>query len=148
VPPGHVPGWLRIHLGLAVGRCHGQRVLAAGVGARVSEEGERDRVVNNYWRAWDRLPRRSIEDHPRDEARRQIGNFIEIYLSIPVEECIKRDVKGLYKKALAGEIQQFTGISDPYEPPENAEIVVPTHEETIEDSVSRILRRLEEMGHL
>ena len=61
---------------------------------------------------------------------------------------MERDPKGLYKKALAGEIKGFTGIDDPYEEPEKAEIVVETAEETIEESVAKILRTLELMGHI
>jgi len=84
----------------------------------------------------------------RARSRAEIGNFIEIYCDCPLETCIKRDVKGLYNKALKGEIENFTGISDPYEPPENPEIVVHTDRETIEESTAIILRRLIELGYL
>jgi adenylyl-sulfate kinase len=84
----------------------------------------------------------------RDENRRLIESdgtpFIEIYAKCPLEVLIERDPKGLYKKALAGEIQAFTGISDPYEPPENPEIVVETDKETVEESVRKILTYLHE----
>lgn len=80
----------------------------------------------------------------RDEIRKQATNFIEVYVSCPLEECIRRDVKGLYKKALAGEIQNFTGVSDPYEPPENPEIVVHTDQESIDESLDKILAYLQE----
>jgi adenylyl-sulfate kinase len=79
----------------------------------------------------------------RDEVRSKTQNFIEVYVATPLEICIERDVKGMYKKALAGELQQFTGISDPYEPPEHPEIVIDTQTETPEDSANRILRELE-----
>ena len=81
----------------------------------------------------------------RDELRKRIPNFIEIHMSCPVEILIKRDVKGLYKKALAGEIKQFTGISDPYESPVAPEVTIDSSSETIESSVTKILRRLEEL---
>lgn len=84
----------------------------------------------------------------RDYIRRVIGQFVEIYVKTSVEECEKRDVKGLYKKARAGEIQGFTGINDPYEEPLNAEIVCETAGETPEQSAEKILRRLEALGYL
>ena len=84
----------------------------------------------------------------RDDVRDMIGDFVEIFVDCPLEECIKRDVKGLYKKALAGEIQSFTGISDPYEPPTEAELVVKTGEEEPQESLQRILEKLEELGYL
>src|ERR1700678_4451841 len=59
----------------------------------------------------------------RDAPRRLIGDFVEVHVAPPLDECIKRDVKGLYKKALSGEIQQFTGVRDPYEEPLAAELV-------------------------
>jgi adenylyl-sulfate kinase len=84
----------------------------------------------------------------RDEVRAKTTNFVEIYVECPLETLIERDVKGLYKKALAGEIAQFTGVSDPYEPPVRPEVVVRTHEETVEESVGKILAALEAQGHL
>ena len=81
----------------------------------------------------------------RDEARAQMdGRFIEAYVKASVEECERRDVKGLYAKARAGEIKEFTGVSDPYEPPENAEIVLETEEQTPEESAAAIIAYLEE----
>ncbi len=76
------------------------------------------------------------------------GDFIEVYVECPLDVCAERDVKGLYEMAFAGEIENFTGVSDPYEPPENAEIVCNTAEETVEDSVAHILGYLEERGYL
>ena len=84
----------------------------------------------------------------RDENREMIGRFVEVFCKAPVEKLIERDVKGLYKKALAGEIKGFTGIDDPYEEPEKAEIVVETTKETVEESVKKILHTLEVMGYL
>jgi len=79
----------------------------------------------------------------RDQVRARIGDFIEVYLDCPLDECIRRDVKGLYKKALAGEIREFTGVSDPYEPPVAAEITIETALEEPEQSVAHILSWLE-----
>lgn len=78
----------------------------------------------------------------RDEARAEIANFVEVFVSCPVEVCIQRDVKGLYKKALAGEIKGFTGIDDPYEEPLNPELVVHTDHESEQESIGRILDTL------
>jgi adenylyl-sulfate kinase len=83
----------------------------------------------------------------RDEVRESIGRrYVEVYLEAPVEELIKRDVKGMYKKALAGEIKNFTGIDDPYEPPEKPEVHVKTAEETVEESTNKIVYTLELLG--
>ncbi|HEX8186381.1 MAG TPA: adenylyl-sulfate kinase [Blastocatellia bacterium] len=82
----------------------------------------------------------------RDEVRRYIGSFVEIYVRCPLEVLAERDVKGLYKKALAGEIKNFTGVDDPYEEPLAAEVVVETDSETPEQSVARIITKLEEMS--
>ncbi len=84
----------------------------------------------------------------RNELRQEIENFVEVYVKCTVEECIERDVKGMYKKALAGEIQNFTGISDPYEEPENPEIVIETDKETPEESAQKVLSTLEELGYI
>jgi len=74
--------------------------------------------------------------------RKQCNQFIEVYLSTPLEECEKRDPKGLYKKARKGEITQFTGIDDPYEPPENPEIEIDTSKQSPEETLKIILRYL------
>jgi adenylylsulfate kinase len=84
----------------------------------------------------------------RAEARREIGHFVEVYVQCPLEVCIARDVKGLYAKALRGEIGQFTGVSDPYEAPLDPEVVVETDRQHPEESMAVILRRLEELGYL
>jgi adenylyl-sulfate kinase len=81
----------------------------------------------------------------RDELRGRIPNFVEIHMNCPVEVLIKRDVKGLYRKALAGEIKQFTGISDPYESPVAPELTIDSSSESIESSAAKILRYLEEL---
>lgn len=84
----------------------------------------------------------------RDEVRAMIGRFIEVYADCPLEVCMARDVKGLYRKAVAGEIPQFTGVSDPYEPPAAAEVVVHTDRETPEESTQSIVSRLEAAGYI
>lgn len=84
----------------------------------------------------------------RDQVRQRVGDFMEVYANAPVEVCEERDVKGLYKKARSGEIKNFTGISDPYEEPLNAEVVCETHKETLEESVNKVMAKLEELGYL
>ncbi len=84
----------------------------------------------------------------RARVRAMLPRFVEVYVTAPLEELIRRDPKGLYQKALAGEIPNFTGISDPYEPPLNPEVVCRTHEETVEESVGKILAYLENRGWL
>ncbi len=84
----------------------------------------------------------------RDEVRSQIERFVEVYVECPLEVLTERDVKGLYKKALAGEIRNFTGVSDPYEPPENPEVVVNSATESPEESLSKILTTLEVLGYV
>jgi adenylylsulfate kinase len=78
----------------------------------------------------------------------EFGRFVEIYVEASVEECARRDVKGLYEKAFAGEIKEFTGVSDPYEAPTSAELVVNTEEDSPEQSAERVLEKLEELGLL
>jgi adenylylsulfate kinase len=81
----------------------------------------------------------------RDEARAKMnGRFIEIYTKAPLEVCEERDVKGLYAKARAGEIKEFTGISDPYEPPESPEILIETDKQSPDESAQQILDYLED----
>jgi len=84
----------------------------------------------------------------RAYARREIGHFIEVYTKCPLEICIQRDVKGMYERAMRGEIKEFTGISDPYEEPINPEILLETDKETLEESAAKVIRRLEELGYL
>ena len=82
----------------------------------------------------------------REEIRSRIDNFVEVYVECPIEVLAARDVKGLYKKAIAGEIQQFTGITDPYEPPLQPEVVVNSSRETPQESAARIWATLEHLG--
>ena len=84
----------------------------------------------------------------RAKSRQEIGEFIEVYVECPLEVCAERDVKGLYTKAFAGEIENFTGVSDPYEPPQNPEIVCHTAEETPERSAAKVIDYLEKHGYI
>jgi len=84
----------------------------------------------------------------RDQNRKEITDFVEVYCKCPVQVCIERDVKGLYRKALAGEIKNYTGIDDPYEEPLNPEVILETDRETAEESVGKIMTRLENLGYL
>ncbi len=84
----------------------------------------------------------------REWARKEIGNFVEIYVKCPIEVCRQRDVKGLYKLVDEGKIKNFTGVDDPYEEPEHPELVIETSKETIEESVNRIFDKLVELGYL
>lgn len=91
-------------------------------------------------------PYREARDEVRRAAAGQGLPFLEVYAQAPLEVLIERDVKGLYKKALAGEIANFTGVSDPYEPPERPEVTVHTATESVEQSVARILEALHGVG--
>ncbi len=84
----------------------------------------------------------------RDEVRSQIPQFVEVYMECPLDVLIARDVKGLYKKALAGEIPSFTGISDPYEPPPAPEVTIRSDRETPDEGVEKVWRVLAERGLL
>lgn len=84
----------------------------------------------------------------RDFNRRLIGNFVEVYVKCAIDECEKRDVKGLYKKARAGELKGFTGVDDPYEEPLHAEVVCETDKESAEESADKVIQKLEELGYL
>jgi len=77
-----------------------------------------------------------------------VGNFVEVYVATSLEECARRDVKGLYAKAFAGEIKEFTGVSDPYEAPDHAEVVVETEGRTPEESAAVVLAKLQELDLL
>jgi adenylyl-sulfate kinase len=84
----------------------------------------------------------------RDEVRAGVGNFVEVYVSCSIEELTRRDVKGLYEKALKGEIKNFTGVSDPYEAPLNADVVVDSEKEDLTESVAKVMSRLESLGYV
>jgi adenylylsulfate kinase len=84
----------------------------------------------------------------RDQVRRRIVDFVEVFVDAPLEVCAERDVKGLYKKAFAGEIEQFTGVSDPYEPPHAPDLVLKTDEEAPEESARKVIEKLEFFGYV
>ncbi|MCF6155048.1 MAG: adenylyl-sulfate kinase [Candidatus Brocadia sp.] len=84
----------------------------------------------------------------RENARKEIGNFVEVYTKCPTEVCAQRDVEGMHQKALKGEIQDFPGASDPYEEPLKPDLVVETDKETAEESTNKIINKLIELGYL
>lgn len=84
----------------------------------------------------------------REEVREKIGNFVEVFVNAPLATCEERDVKGLYKKARAGEIKMFTGVSDPYEAPLTPEIECRTDLEDLDESVNKVLDSLKSLGYL
>ena len=84
----------------------------------------------------------------RDEVRGATDNFVEVYTDCPLETLVKRDVKGLYKKALAGEIKNFTGVSDPYEAPDSPEVRLDSSQQTAEESTDLVWQYLIEVGLL
>ena len=84
----------------------------------------------------------------RDRNRELIGDFVEVYVDASLEEVTRRDVKGLYEKAIAGEIPNFTGVSDPYEPPENPELVIDTERCSPEEACGMVIDKLAELGYL
>lgn len=82
----------------------------------------------------------------RAESRVKIGSYLEVFVDAPIEVCIRRDIKGMYKKALAGEIKDFTGVDDPYEEPGEPDLVLKTHQETIDESAAKVIAKLSELG--
>lgn len=84
----------------------------------------------------------------REEVKRGIANFVEVFVECPLDVLVSRDVKGLYRKALAGEVGHFTGISDPYEVPLNPCVVVHSDRETVEESVDKIWLELQRRGYI
>jgi adenylylsulfate kinase len=84
----------------------------------------------------------------RRKARKEIKKFVEVYVRCPLKICMKRDVKGMYQKALEGKITHFTGVDDPYEEPEHPELIVDTDRESLDESVSKVLQKIEELGYL
>ena len=102
-----------------------------------------DRIIKDRIEKLEKIKNLNIDPYPSrwDSERKLIGDdFIEIFVNTPIDECIKRDPKGLYKKALNGEIKGFTGIDAPYENPQNAEIEI--KDMTIDESVNFILSEL------
>jgi adenylyl-sulfate kinase len=84
----------------------------------------------------------------RDQVRERIPHFVEVFVDCPLETCVERDVKGLYQQALRGEIKEFTGVSDPYEPPLNPEVTINSATESVDASMARIIAYLEQAGLL
>ena len=84
----------------------------------------------------------------RRKSREEIGEFMEVYVKCSIEECMRRDVKGMYRKALAGQITGFTGVDDPYEEPPNPELTLDTDMETVEESVQKVLGKMHSLGYL
>ena len=84
----------------------------------------------------------------RDFARSICNNFVEVYVNTPLEVCIQRDVKGMYKKAMAGEIKGFTGVDDPYEEPENPELIIDTTKESVGESAKHVIDKLKELNYI
>lgn len=84
----------------------------------------------------------------RDHNRAKIQRFVEIFADCPLEVCAQRDLKGLYQKAMKGELKHFTGVDDPYEAPLNPEVVCQTDKESVEESVEKVIKKLEELGYL
>ena len=84
----------------------------------------------------------------RDEIRANTGNFLEVYVDCSIEELTRRDVKGLYEKALKGEIKNFTGISDPYEEPLKPEVTLNSETQDEEESLKILVAKMEELGYL
>jgi len=80
----------------------------------------------------------------REEVRQRIGNFLEVYVQASLEVCEQRDLKGIYKRARAGEMDNVTGVNDPYEPPLTPEVVCPTDRETPDESTARVLRAVDD----
>lgn len=84
----------------------------------------------------------------RGHVRQQIGDYVEVYVKCPINVCIQRDTRGMYRKAIAGEIKNFTGISDPYEEPLNPEIIIESDKESPQESVENVIRGIERLGYI
>jgi len=91
-------------------------------------------------------PYAATREEVRQLAEQERLSFVEVFVSAPLEALVQRDVKGLYKKALAGEVAHFTGVSDPYEPPTRPDVVVHSHLESVDESIDKILSVLESQG--
>jgi adenylylsulfate kinase len=84
----------------------------------------------------------------RRNARTMIGRFVEVYVRCPLEICKKRDVKGMYQKALEGKIRHFTGVDDPYEAPEHPELTVDSDKESVDESAGKVMETLKKLGYI
>ncbi len=154
----HLVGPELDHRGLIVEYLDGDSVrmhLSKGLG--FSKE-DRDTNIERVGWVASRLTRQggaviTAAISPYEETRRkaremveQYGTFVEVFIQASVEECARRDVKGLYEKAFAGEIKGFTGVDDPYEEPTSPELVIDTEAHDAEESASLIIAKLEELG--
>jgi adenylyl-sulfate kinase len=93
-------------------------------------------------------PYREVREEVRAKVEAKGAGFVEVFVHCPIEVLAARDVKGLYKKALAGEIPHFTGVSDPYEPPHSPDVTIDSSQEQIEDSLTKIIGKLKQLGHV
>ena len=93
-------------------------------------------------------PYRDVRDEVRKLVTDDGSGFVEVYVHCPIEVLAERDVKGLYKKAIAGEIKNFTGVSDPYEAPVSPDVLVDSSKDSVDDGVERILAKLRELGYV
>ncbi|HEY2747137.1 MAG TPA: adenylyl-sulfate kinase [Polyangia bacterium] len=93
-------------------------------------------------------PYRDVRDEVRKLVTDDGSGFVEVYVHCPIDVLAERDVKGLYKKALAGEIKNFTGVSDPYEAPLSPDVLVDSSKDSVQDGVERILAKLRELGYV
>jgi adenylyl-sulfate kinase len=93
-------------------------------------------------------PYRDVRDEQRQLVNKEGSGFCEVYMHCPIDVLAERDVKGLYKKAIAGEIKNFTGVSDPYEAPLNPEVTVDSSKESVQLGIEKILTQLRSMGYL
>jgi adenylylsulfate kinase len=84
----------------------------------------------------------------RDYNRSRIHRYVEVFADCPIEVCAERDLKGLYQKAKSGELKHFTGVDDPYEPPPNPEVICHTDKESVEESVEKVMKKLQVLGYL
>ncbi|MEW5721511.1 MAG: adenylyl-sulfate kinase [Thermodesulfobacteriota bacterium] len=84
----------------------------------------------------------------RQEVRTMVGDLVEVFLDCPLDVCLERDHQGMYKKALAGEVPRFTGVSDPFEPPAFPDVLIPTQKESPAESLARLLRALDVLGRV
>jgi adenylyl-sulfate kinase len=93
-------------------------------------------------------PYRDVRDEQRKQVTAAGAGFCEVYMHCPIEVLAERDVKGLYKKAIAGEIKNFTGVSDPYEPPVNPDVTIDSSKETVEQGIEKVVGKLRELGYI
>src|SRR5918994_623326 len=121
----------------------GKSTVAAKLAPALAERGHRVELLDGDEVRTNLCQGLGFSREDRDRVRAAVDNFVEVYVAAPVSTCAERDVKGLYAKALAGEIKNFTGVSDPYEPPVNPEIELHTEAESVDESVHQVIAWLE-----